>query len=60
MKSISFLGDLRLRFEGVVAATPWGNSHGLYPCQHLEDARTVLVAAEVTTAVEAAVTGQKQ
>jgi hypothetical protein len=42
--------------EGVVAATPWGNRHGLYRCQHLEDARTVTATAEA----EAAVTGQKQ
>jgi hypothetical protein len=48
------------RFEGVVAATPWGNRHGLYRCQRLEDARTVTVAAEAAAAVEAAVTGQKQ
>jgi hypothetical protein len=48
------------RFEGVVAATPWGNRRGLYRCQRLEDARTVTVAAEAAAAVEAAVTGQKQ
>ena len=48
------------RFEGVVAATPWGNRHGLYHCQRLEDARTVTVTAEAEAAVEAAVTGQKQ
>ena len=48
------------RFEGVVAATPWGNRHGLYRCQRLEDARTVMAAAEAVAAVEAAVTGQKQ
>ena len=47
------------RFEGVIAATPWGNRHGLYRCQRLEDARTVMAAAEAA-AVEAAVTGQKQ
>ena len=48
------------RFEGVVAATPWGNRHGLYRCQRLEDSRTVTAAAEAAAAVEAAVTGQKQ
>jgi hypothetical protein len=48
------------RFEGVVTATPWGNRHSLYRCQHLEDARTMTAAAEAVAAVEAAVTGQKQ
>jgi hypothetical protein len=50
------------RFEGVVAATPWGNRHDLYHCQRLEDACTVMVTAEAEAeaAVEAAVTGQKQ
>ena len=48
------------QFDGVVTATPWGNRHVLYRCQHLEDARTVTEAAESAAAVEAAVTGQKQ
>ena len=52
--------SLPRQFEGVVAATPWGNRHGLYRCQRLEDARTVTAAAEAAAAVEAAVTGQKQ
>jgi hypothetical protein len=38
------------QFEGV----------GLYRCQCLEDTRTVTAATEAATAVEAAVTGQKQ
>ena len=45
------------RFEGVVAATPCGNRHGLYLCQRLDDARTVTAAGEAAAAVEAAVTG---
>ena len=45
------------RFEGVAAATPWGNRHGLCHCQCLEDVCTVTAAAEVAAAVEAAVTG---
>jgi hypothetical protein len=48
------------RFEGVVSATPWGNRHGLYRCQRLEDARTVTAAADAAALVVAAVTGQKQ
>ena len=52
--------SLPRQFEGVVAATPWGNRHGLYRCQRLEDARTVTATAEAEAAVEAAVTGQKQ
>ena len=51
---------LPMQFEGVVAAIPWGNRHGLYHCGRLEDARTVTVAAEASAAVEAAVTGHKQ
>ena len=46
--------------DGVVAATPWGNRHGLYRCQRLEDARTVTAVDEAVAAVDAAVTGQKQ
>jgi hypothetical protein len=52
--------SLPRQFEGVVAATPWGNRHGLYRCQRLEDDRTVTAAAEAGAAVETAVTGQKQ